>query len=152
MLVGHSRTSYPTNPSPASSCKVIQSPLSCPAAERERVFCFSISASKPLISTEKPLSLAIRDVRSKGKPYVSYNSKATLPETTFSLISARSDLIFSNFFRPLSNVLKKEASSSCTTLAINASWDLTSGNTSPKVSDNTGINWYKKGRSKSKKE
>ena len=58
----------------------------------------------------------MRLVKSTGKPYVSYNSKAFLPEIVF--LAEDDTIISSRRTKPCSKVFKKDFSSSLITFSI----------------------------------
>mmetsp|Transcript_12788 Transcript_12788/g.40956 ORF Transcript_12788/g.40956 Transcript_12788/m.40956 type:complete len:208 (+) Transcript_12788:1601-2224(+) len=109
---------------------------------RDRSFARSISASYPASSTVRPFSSHMSNVRSTGKPYVSYILKASSPE---SVPPAGSFSQYLPSWRiPFLSVREKVASSS-RRIALTRSGSLrSSGNASPNCSTTASTSWWKK--------
>ena len=110
------------------TCSIIFSPEPIHAFLASR-FCLSIDKLKLSISTSISISLTASWVRSIGKPYVSYNLKATSPENFSPLFNLFISL--SNSFKPLSKVDLNLISSFSKLSSINCFASINSGNAAP---------------------
>ncbi len=106
--------------------------------------CFWSSSSKPFLSTVNPFSLRIDSVISNGKPYVSYNLKASRPGSALCLFFCKVSMSSSKMRVPCSRVSWNFSSSLFTIRAIFSLRFLISGYCSCIISLTIGTNLYKK--------